>query len=181
MDFLKIVFRETPRSSRIGNLLGISSKWENNGWSLEKSEIPEDFAYDFINQPDIAQTLAVICAASRINNKFSGLRTLRIKETDRIDAMNRELEKVKSSFQLLSRDKNNIEKYTVSPGISIGPKIPRFDTYEDHRMAMCLAPLALIHPIEINKPEVVTKSYPSFWDDLTSLGFEIETISNPEL
>ena len=162
----------------IGEDVGVRSTWEGDSWLLKKGESRQTFTYDFINQPDVAQTIAVICAANKIPNDFSGLKTLRIKETDRIDAMHRELSKIHSSFTLLTTESDDGEHYTIAPGISFQDGIPRFDTYEDHRMAMALAPLALNHPIEINKPEVVTKSYPDFWKDLESLGFEIERIED---
>lgn len=123
--------------------------------------------YNFINQPDLAQTFVVTCAAMNIPFHFTGLATLRIKETDRIEALKREMRKL---------------GYVISEGDGtemiwngercIPDAAPTIDTYEDHRMAMAFAPLAMTRGnIRINNPEVVTKSYPSFWDDLRAAGF----------
>ncbi len=160
----------------VGDYLGVQSDWDDK-WNLSKKSQANSLTFDFINQPDTAQTVAVMCAAQEISNSFSGLKTLRIKETDRIDAVDRELKKIDSSFYLKATDDQGEEHYSISPGVRF-PKegIPTFDTYKDHRMAMAFAPLALIHPICINKPEVVTKSYPDFWKDLESLGFVIEKV-----
>jgi len=155
--------------------IGVDSKREGNGWLLRKTEISDKLREDFINMPDIAQTIATICAARNIDNELSGLKTLRIKETDRISAMDMELSKIGSGFSLL-RGAGDDEVYGVHSGVKFNDTAPRFDTYKDHRMAMCLAPLALMHPIQINQPEVVSKSYPAFWHDLSKLGFEIKEI-----
>ena len=160
----------------LGSHLGIQSNWDNAVLTLEKADKGELFSYDFINQPDIAQTVGVICAANGIKNEFSGLQTLRIKETDRIDAMDRELKKIGSYFRPLSEQTSASEQFHVGLGLRFSDKLPRFDTYKDHRMAMSLAPIALRHPIEINQPGVVSKSYPAFWEDLMSLGFEIQEV-----
>ena len=89
--------------------------------------------------------------------------------------MHTELSKINSSFTLL-RGEGEDEVYQISPGIHFNDGIPRFDTYKDHRMAMCLAPLALRHPVEINQPKVVSKSYPQYWEDLRSLGFQMHDV-----
>lgn len=155
--------------------LGVQSAWNDDSWRLTKREVVGHFKYDFINQPDVAQTIGVICAAKKIENDFSGLKTLKIKETERIHAMNVELSKVDSSFTLAYNDEKEEEHYVVKPGVKFR-EVPRFDTYKDHRMAMAFAPLALLHPIEIAQPEVVSKSYPDFWQHLESLGFVIERV-----
>ena len=157
----------------IGHHLGVKSEWKNDHWELSKQESASQFKHNFINQPDIAQTLGVICASANISNEFNGLKTLRIKETDRIDAMNRELEKIGSGFVFSHMNDEEDEVYKVLPGLTFKGS-PKFETYKDHRMAMAFAPLALLHSIEIEKPMVVTKSYPAFYRDLESLGFIIE-------
>ena len=162
--------------TQIAECLDVDTKWEGNIANLSKNGRKNVLTYDFINQPDIAQTIAVICAALDVKTDFSGLKTLRIKETDRIYALDTELKKVGSSFELLHTDENGEEHYKVGKQITKPTNIPRFETYKDHRMAMAFAPLALLFPIEINKPEVVTKSYPAFWEDLKNLGFEIEVV-----
>lgn len=162
--------------TEVGDSLGVRSQWDDK-WNLTKKNQDSSFSFDFINQPDTAQTVAVMCAAQDIPNSFSGLKTLRIKETDRIDAVDIELKKIGSSFYLTATDDDGEEHYSISPGISFPIETkPTFETYKDHRMAMAFAPLALIHPIYMNKPEVVTKSYPDFWKDLESLGFVIEQL-----
>lgn len=156
--------------------LGVSTQWHQNVATLSKQEGQTRLSYDFVNQPDIAQTIAVICAAQGIETDFSGLRTLRIKETDRIHALDTELKKVGSGFSLAYIDAAGDHHYKVTSPIVQPQEIPRFQTYKDHRMAMAFAPLALLFPIEIESPEVVTKSYPAFWEDLQKLGFVVENM-----
>ena len=114
-------------------------------------------------------TLVTTCAFKNIAFRFSGLQSLKIKETDRIEALKRELKKLGYVINDI-RDSIlewNGERCETGSSVSI-------DTYEDHRMAMAFAPAAFIHSgIRINHPEVVSKSYPSFWDDMKSAGFDI--------
>ena len=127
--------------------------------------------YDFVNSPDLAQTVVVACCAKGVPFHFRGLSTLKIKETDRIEALKKEL--LKLGYVL--KDFNGSE--LVWDGTRCNPlKQAVIDTYEDHRMALSFAPLSLQQPIVINNPQVVTKSYPRFWDDLKSAGFEISEI-----
>ena len=140
---------------------------KDNGRCVPKLE------YDFINSPDLAQTVIATCAAKGVPFHFKGLSTLKIKETDRIAAMKRELRKLGFVIQ----DRNDSELIwngeRCQPDLSEG-----IDTYEDHRMALAFAPLAIKFPgIIINNPQVVTKSYPHFWDGLANAGFEIEVNS----
>ena len=179
---LKGLFEESLQGDSamvgIGRMLGVNSEWDQGKIMLAKGDHNAiSLNYDFINQPDLAQTIAVICAANGVQGKFTGLKTLRIKETDRIAALDTELSKVGSSF--IKVGKGDMEEtYEVGSKINFNGSIPRFETYKDHRMAMAFAPLALHGPIEIAKPEVVSKSYPSFWEDLKSLGFEIEPVAS---
>ncbi len=162
----------------IAESTGVQSTWAEEGLNLTKIQSKSKLEYDFVNQPDVAQTVAVICAAKKIESDFSGLKTLRIKETDRIYAVDKELNKISSSFTLIEdHSDSSDEHYQIGLGVSFNDGIPCFDTYKDHRMAMCFAPLALLHPIEINQPNVVSKSYPSFWEDLKTLGFVIEELA----
>lgn len=125
--------------------------------------------YDFSHSPDLAQTLVVACVAMGIPFHFTGLATLKVKETDRMLALQRELRKL--GFVL--REDNDSE--LIWNGERCEPTFEAIDTYEDHRMAMAFAPLALVLPeVKINDPEVVSKSYPHFWADLKTAGFEIE-------
>lgn len=132
------------------------------------------FEWNFLECPDIAQTLAVVCAGLGVPGIFTGLETLAIKETDRIAALQTELEKVGVSFEKLppvsSADKT---AYSVR-GKAAWKDTPRFATYGDHRMAMAFAPLAMMAPVEIEHPAVVEKSYPKFWDHLKQVGFDIQ-------
>ena len=117
--------------------------------------------YDFVNSPDLAQTVVVACCAKGVPFHFRGLSTLKIKETDRIEALKKEL--LKLGYVL--KDINGSE--LVWDGTRCEPlKHPVIDTYEDHRMALSFAPVSMRQPITINNPQVVTKSYPHFWDDL---------------
>lgn len=161
---------------QLAESLGVSTAWFQNDALLEKTGASDSLTYDYINQPDIAQTVAVICASLDMKTDFSGLKTLRIKETDRIAALQIELAKIGSGFPLLHTESSGEEHYGVSNKVAKPPVIPRFATYKDHRMAMAFAPLALLFPIEMEEPDVVSKSYPNFWNDLKELGFVIEEL-----
>ncbi len=133
----------------------------------------------FINDPDIAQSVAVACAGAGKPGIFSGLKTLKIKETDRIAALQKELGKIGVFFTLLPPKfaKNSKKEYYMIEGKAAGPdSAPDFDTYKDHRMAMAFGPLGMLFPIVVNEPDVVSKSYPAYWKDLKSLGFKVEEI-----
>ena len=125
--------------------------------------------YDFVDQPDLAQTLVVTCCALGVKFHFTGLASLKIKETDRIEALKKELRKV--GFVIY--DRNDAE--LIWDGERCEPEAtPVIDTYEDHRMAMAFAPLAItLGEIRINNPQVVSKSYPKFWNELEEAGFGI--------
>ena len=138
-----------------------------NGRCLPKLE------YDFINSPDLAQTFVVTCASKGIPFHFKGLSTLKIKETDRIEAMKKEMRKL--GFVIESRNDSELiwNGETCTPTMELG-----IDTYEDHRMALAFAPYALkAGSIIINNPQVVTKSYPAFWVSLAEAGFTVEVKS----
>jgi 3-phosphoshikimate 1-carboxyvinyltransferase len=129
--------------------------------------------YDFVNSPDLAQTFVVTCAAKNIPFRFTGLSTLKIKETDRIEALKTEMRKL--GFVL--HDVDGCELYwdgeRCEPDFSQG-----IDTYEDHRMALAFAPYVCKQEgLIINHPQVVTKSYPRYWDDLQRAGFGVEVRS----
>lgn len=132
--------------------------------------------YDFVNSPDLAQTFVVCCALKNVHFHFTGLSTLKIKETDRIEAMKQEMKKL----GYVIRDANNSE--LIWDGERCMPDLEDgIDTYEDHRMALSFAPASLcIDGLKINNPQVVTKSYPHFWDDLKQCGFDIEETMNKE-
>lgn len=132
----------------------------------------EEFQYDFVACPDIAQTLAVVCAGLEVKGVFSGLVTLSIKETDRTAALQEELAKFGVLFSEKQEDEWHLgfSKQTISSAA----KEVEVKTYHDHRMAMAFAPLAMCREaFRVENPMVVTKSYPAFWEDLKQLGFEV--------
>ncbi len=151
----------------IMTFFGVQTEFTDTGIRLTKTSRQKGvFKYNFLNCPDIAQTLAVVCAGLGYEAELSGLKTLRIKETDRIQAVIDELQKV------------GILAETIPDGLKIASqditttRIPRFETYHDHRMAMAFTPLALLlENIQIESPMVVDKSYPAFWQDMERLGF----------
>ena len=126
--------------------------------------------YNLNNSPDIAQTIAVTCFGLGIGCHLTGLHTLKIKETDRLLALKNELEKLGAQVSITD------ESLTLKISSEINEDI-RIKTYQDHRMAMAFAPLALKTDIIIEEAEVVSKSYPTFWEDLKSIGFQIENHS----
>ncbi len=157
---------------------GITTTFNEKGIHLKKSgNAPEPmFEYDFLECPDIAQTLAVICGGLGTMGLFTGLDTLSIKETDRIAALQNELQKVQVFFSKLPPkfSKKSDKTLYMTEGKAV-LDMPTFATYEDHRMAMAFAPLALLGNIKVENPMVVVKSYPDFWKDLETLGFECNT------
>jgi 3-phosphoshikimate 1-carboxyvinyltransferase len=152
--------------------LGVHSEYSPQVYHLSKGgEVVKEFKYDFSDCPDIAQTVAVVVAALGIPSTFTGLHTLRIKETDRTLALKNELAKIGVEVEIVSDD-----EIKIHPKALVQQSSP-IATYEDHRMAMAFAPLALVQDsITIEHPEVVKKSYPDFWKDLEKLGFVIEEI-----
>lgn len=127
--------------------------------------------YDFVAAPDLAQTVVVACAMMDIPFKFTGLASLKIKETDRIEALKREL--LKLGYVLHDENGDTL----IWDGTKCEPTLEPIDTYEDHRMAMAFAPASIKFPgLRINNPQVVTKSYPQFWDDLEKAGWKIEKL-----
>ena len=125
---------------------------------------------DLVNQPDLAQTLVVTCCMMNVTFRFSGLQSLKIKETDRISALISELRKL--GFIITEKDGSVLQWDGSRVGADDAD--PSIDTYDDHRMAMSFAPCAIkLGHILINNPEVVSKSYPGFWTDLEKSGFKI--------
>ncbi|MEX2233129.1 MAG: 3-phosphoshikimate 1-carboxyvinyltransferase [Cyclobacteriaceae bacterium] len=149
---------------KIMESLGVRSQMEGTLMKLSKVKNNKTISWDFAHCPDLAQTVAVVCAAKGIEGNFKGLESLRIKETDRIAALQTELRKIGAD---LLEEKGS---WKLIPGASL-PSKASFNTYKDHRMAMAFAPLATLMNVEIQDPLVVRKSYPKFWDDLKSMGF----------
>lgn len=156
---------------------GVETTFNESGIHLSKTSdgLKKPFQWNFLRCPDLAQTLFVVCGGKGQMGHFTGLETLRIKETDRIAAMNTELAKLQIHlYRNESMSEEEGSEYFTIKGQATFQTIPTFDTYEDHRMAMALAPLAMLGDIAVNEPEVVGKSYPDFWKDLESLGFKVE-------
>lgn len=127
--------------------------------------------YDFTGSPDLAQTFVVTCGLLDIPFTFTGLASLKIKETDRIEALKAEMKKL---GYLIKDENNNTLRWE---GERCTPSLQPIDTYEDHRMALAFAPAACRFPgLRINNPGVVSKSYPHYWDDLRKAGFNIEEV-----
>jgi 3-phosphoshikimate 1-carboxyvinyltransferase len=152
--------------------LGVKSEFENGILKLSKKENEREFEWDFTHCPDLAQTVAVVCAAKNIKGYFTGLESLRIKETDRIKALQNELSKI--GAELVEEDP---EHWTLVPSKGL-PKSASFHTYKDHRMAMAFAPLSTVMDVEIERPEVVRKSYPNFWNDMKTVGCKLQESSS---
>lgn len=148
---------------------GVETKFLNDKIYLKKNNIdlPDSISINLRDNPDLAQTIVVTCLGLGVNCELEGLHTLKLKETDRLLALKREIEKFEVDCVTISNQsitlKNNSK---LKSGVSI-------NTYDDHRMAMSFAPLSMINPIIIINPEVVSKSYLNFWNDLESLGFKI--------
>ena len=154
----------------IMNEMGVETVYEDGGIEIKKgSEKGSEIEIDFRNCPDLAQTVMVAAAASNTTLRMVGLESLKIKETDRVKAMQNELQKI--GAQLDEHDHG----WTLTPSASL-PSSVEIATYEDHRMAMAFAPLCRLMDVTIEEPEVVNKSYPSFWDHIKSLGIEIEEV-----
>lgn len=151
---------------------GVHTNFTKKGVHLTKKNTTiSGFQYNFLNCPDIAQTLAVVCAGKRCAAQLEGLQTLKIKETDRIQALITELKKINIDAEEISGDALHIHA-PIHAFEQV--KMPTFDTYHDHRMAMIFATLALIvDEVVIDDPLVVGKSYPAFWKDLERLGFRV--------
>ena len=151
--------------------MGVETHFEENKMTLVKQANFElkTLNLDLNNTPDIAQTIVVTCLGLGIGCHLTGLHTLKIKETDRLEALRIELTKLGANISVTNDSLTLIATKDINPNIKIV-------TYNDHRMAMAFAPLALKAPIIIENAEVVSKSYPDFWEDLKILGFRIESI-----
>ncbi|MFC2136947.1 3-phosphoshikimate 1-carboxyvinyltransferase [Bacteroidota bacterium] len=160
--------------SKIYELFGIKTKYIKNGIHLTKDGRPiRKLEFNFSNYPDLVQTVVVSSVMKNMPFKIRGAVSLKIKETDRINALQVELAKYGAVIKENQPGELEWRGFKTNEMIDI----QEISTYEDHRMALAFAPVALIkNDVIINNPEVVTKSYPTFWDDLKSLGFVIEKI-----
>ena len=148
---------------------GVETAYSNNRITIKKSQMVNHqslIELDLTNAPDIAQTIAVTCFALGISCHLKGLHTLKIKETDRLVALKTEIEKLGGNVKITDKSLQLSEAKSINEMVSIA-------TYNDHRMAMAFAPLALKASLIIEDASVVSKSYPTFWEDLKSIGFKI--------
>ena len=146
---------------------GVSTVFNDHKVTLKKEfSNLEPLTLNLKNAPDIAQTIAVTCFALGMSCDLTGLHTLKIKETDRLVALKNEIEKLGGQVDITDKSLHLATSNTINELVSIA-------TYHDHRMAMAFAPMALKTAIIIEDAEVVSKSYPSFWEDLKSVGFKI--------
>ena len=153
--------------SKIFNEFGVETIFNDNSITIKKTKVSKQtVAFDLISSPDLAQTIAVTCLGLGINCSLTGLKTLLIKETNRLLALQNEIKKLGTDIEITkdSLSFNNPNK--INNNVTI-------DTYEDHRMAMAFAPLSVLANIIINESDVVSKSYPDFWIDLTKIGITI--------
>ncbi len=147
--------------------LGVATTYVQDGVILTANkQLCKVFTYDFVEQPDLAQTVAVTCCLKNIPFHFKGVESLKIKETDRIAALIRELKKL--GYVLIEPKEGELAWQGLTTDASTNCT-PIISTYDDHRMAMAFAPVAFMRPIKILNPEVVSKSYPSFWEDFSLL------------
>lgn len=150
--------------------LGIKTEFTDNGVILTKTDkTTKKMFHNFVNEPDLAQTFVVTCCLKNIPFLFTGLQSLKIKETDRIEALKAEMKKL---GYIITDSQNSILEWN---GERCEPETnPIISTYEDHRMAMAFAPAAIkIDRLNIDEPKVVSKSYINYWDDLKNAGFKI--------
>ena len=156
-------YQGDSKVAELFELLGVKTEFEKDGVIISANNKTETtcFEYDFTNEPDLAQTLTVTCCLKDIPFTFSGLQSLKIKETNRVAALINELGKLGYILHEPAEGQLawNGEKCEATEN-------PLIATYDDHRMAMAFAPAALLRTISIEHPEVVSKSYPNFWNDL---------------
>jgi 3-phosphoshikimate 1-carboxyvinyltransferase len=155
--------------------LGVQSQFTDDGLLLKHKDTDiTHFTTDFTDIPDLAQTFAVTLAAKGIPSRLTGLRSLRIKETDRITALIKELD----ACGLIATEKENFVLDLPGQIFREKAKIPFIHTWHDHRMAMAFAPICLMNSsLHIENPDVVQKSYPSFWNHLIDAGFLVEVLT----
>ncbi|MFT0670474.1 3-phosphoshikimate 1-carboxyvinyltransferase [Bacteroides hominis] len=164
-------YQGDSRGAEVFVRLGIETEYTEEGIRLRKNgSCVKRLDEDFVDIPDLAQTFVVTCALLDVPFRFTGLQSLKIKETDRIEALKAEMKKL--GYVLHDED----DSILYWNGERIEPQAcPVIKTYEDHRMAMAFAPAAIHYPtIQIDEPQVVSKSYPGYWDDLRKAGFVIE-------
>lgn len=145
--------------------LGVKSTFTGRGFLLTKTKTEPTLAWDFSQCPDLAQTICVVAAAKNVTLTLTGIESLKVKETDRVLALQQEVAKL--GAQIIEVQMNHL--YELRPNFSACDTVPRIATYDDHRMAMAFAPLGLLTEIVIEEPGVVAKSYPSFWSHVDKI------------
>ena len=157
--------------AEIYKLLGVATEfnWADNTITLKRNDknIPAFLNLNLNHTPDIAQTIIVTCFGLGIACKLTGLKTLKIKETDRLEALDIELSKLGAICKITNESIELFSSSKIKANVLI-------HTYQDHRMAMAFAPLSLLTTIEIKEPNVVSKSYPTYWEDLQKIGVGIQ-------
>lgn len=158
--------------TKIYKSFGVQTTFINNKIVLEKNENHsiKKLNLDLNNTPDLAQTIIVTCLALGIKCDLTGLHTLKIKETDRLQALKNELEKFGATVSITN---NSIQLQNT---VTFNKEFIKIETYQDHRMALAFAPLALKQPVLILNAQVVSKSYPHFWNDLNTIGFSVNLL-----
>jgi 3-phosphoshikimate 1-carboxyvinyltransferase len=153
---------------------GIRTEFSDKGIRLTKVNTRVDgFYFDFSDYPDIAQAVITTCAGIGIRGRFEGVQSLQIKETDRLRALQSEIEKLGFAVSMHG-DGHTVSAIEILPKKPVFPAGLTFESYNDHRTAMAMAPIALKSgSLKIINPDVVVKSYPQFWNHLRDVGFEI--------
>jgi 3-phosphoshikimate 1-carboxyvinyltransferase len=156
--------------SELFTFFNVITTYTNDGIHLKKKMVNnEHFGFDFSDCPDIAQTIAVVAGLLKVPAYFNGLHTLRIKETDRVSALKKEM--IKAGIEVEIIDDSSMQVTTPA----LFPPVAVIETYDDHRMAMAFAALAMkFDAVMIEHPDVVRKSYPDFWNDLKKAGFIVK-------
>ena len=173
-NFFKKSIQGDSVLARYYKALGVETKFIENYIVLSKIndfKPPKYLKLELIDTPDLAQTIVVTCFGLGTSCFLCGLQTLNIKETERLNALKNELTKLGAKLDITEISLKLYKSKKFRKNITI-------NTYQDHRMAMSFAPLALIIPIFIENPSVVVKSYPHFWNDLIKAGFKISTSSS---
>jgi 3-phosphoshikimate 1-carboxyvinyltransferase len=150
--------------TQIMSHLGVKSVYNGKGFVLTKIPAKTEIEWDFTDCPDLAQTVCVVAAAKNISLTLTGIESLKVKETDRIFALQTELAKLGAKLEEVEKN----QRYLLTPNATVNLS-ESIHTYDDHRMAMAFAPLALLTDAVIEEPDVVVKSYPSFWKHLSKI------------
>jgi 3-phosphoshikimate 1-carboxyvinyltransferase len=172
LNFRKDSFQGDINVCKYYELFGVKTTFQNGKLIIKKRNnfnYPEKIIIDLKDNPDLAQTIIVTAFGLNIPIKLTGLSTLKVKETDRIEALRNELTNLGASCII---DDESIEFFKSNKF----NKNYIINTYDDHRMALAFAPLSVIFPIEIHDPKVVSKSFPEFWNILEKINFSIDFV-----